>query len=127
MKSELVEQLDNATRLAYDRTWLAYERTMQAWVRTALSCITFGFGVYKLAEIVAADVHSTRVAGPREIGLGFVSLGLVALAVSTLEYRQSIAVLRREYGKSPRSHSVWFAGAVALLGIFALSSMLFNI
>ena len=119
--------MDKATQLSYDRTWLAYERTMQAWVRTAMSCITFGFTVYKLAEIVATDATRKRLAGPHELGIALVSLGFIALVMATVEYRQNIALLRQEYGKSPRSKSVWFAGAIAALGVFALLSMLFNV
>lgn len=116
--------MDTNTRLAYDRTWLAYERTMQAWVRTAISCITFGFSVYKLSEIVTPNASRSRLAGPHELGIALVCVGFLALAMATVEYRQSIRFLRLEYGKSPRSRSVWFAGAIALLGIFALLSML---
>lgn len=113
--------MDRPTRLAYDRTWLAYERTMQAWVRTALSCITFGFSVYKLSDLV---VKGRALRGPHELGIVLVCLGFLALAIAIMEYRQSIKVLREEYGKSPRSASVWFAGIIATLGIFALISML---
>jgi len=97
---------------------------MQAWVRTAISCITFGFSVYKLAEIFATNATRQRLVGPQEVGFVLVSLGFLALAMATIQHRQSIALLRREYGKSPRSTSVWFAGAIALIGIFALLSML---
>lgn len=120
--------MDKTTQLAYDRTWLSYERTMQAWVRTAISCITFGFAVYKLADIVAEESHQPhRLAGPHEVGTALVCISFVALAMATVEYRQSIRVLRLEYGQSPRSTSVWFAGIIAMLGIFALLSMFFKI
>ncbi|HZZ01200.1 MAG TPA: DUF202 domain-containing protein [Candidatus Baltobacteraceae bacterium] len=119
--------MDKSTQLAYDRTWLAYERTMQAWVRTAISSITFGFSVYKLSDLVAPDGRRGRLAGPHDLGIVLVCLGLIALAMATVEYRQSIKVLRLEYGRRPRSTSVWFAGAIALLGIFALLNMVFHV
>jgi putative membrane protein len=117
--------LEKVTELAYDRTWLAFERTLQAWVRTAMSSITFGFSVYKLADLVNGNGNPQRLAGPHELGTFLVALGFLALAMATLEYRQNIKMLRLEYGKSPRSLSVWFAGSIALLGIFALLDMLF--
>lgn len=120
--------MDKTTRLAYDRTWLAYERTMQAWIRTAISLITFGFSVYKLADVVEAidrepEVRA-RLAGPHELGFILVAIGFVALAMAAIEYRQSISVLRAEYGQSPRSKSVIFGALIAALGIFALVSMI---
>ncbi|MBV8283813.1 MAG: DUF202 domain-containing protein [Candidatus Eremiobacteraeota bacterium] len=118
--------MDKPTELAYDRTWLAYERTLQAWVRTAISCITFGFTVYKLTDIVGERANRAFLTGPRELGIVLVCIGLLALAMATIQYRQSIRVLRLEYGRSPRSTAVWFAGIVALLGVFALASMFFR-
>ena len=119
-------QMDKGIQLAYDRTWLAYERTMQAWVRTAISCITFGFTVFKLSDIAAEDLRQPHVAGPHEIGVVLVAVGFLSLVFATIEYRQNITLLRREYGQSPRSSSVWFAAVIALVGIFALLSMLFR-
>lgn len=117
--------VDNSTRLAYDRTWLAYERTMQAWIRTAISLITFGFSVYKLVDIVERDpAHARRLVGPHVFGFTLVAIGFIALGLATVEYRQSIHVLRAEYGESPRSTSVFFAGLIAALGLFALISMI---
>lgn len=117
--------MDKSTRLAYDRTWLSYERTMQAWIRTAISLITFGFSVYKLADIVETNPGDrARLAGPHEFGFILVGIGFVALAMAAVEYRQSIMVLRAEYGQSPRSKSVILAGLIAAIGIFALITMI---
>ena len=46
-------------RLAFERTRLAYERTMMAWTRTSTALITFGFGMYKLFEVVPF-VHGSK-------------------------------------------------------------------
>jgi putative membrane protein len=117
--------LDKSTRLAYDRTWLAYERTMQAWIRTAISLITFGFSVYRLADLVDRNPADRKLlAGPHEFGYILVSIGFVALALATVEYSRSMRMLRAEYGQAPRSTAVWFAGIIAALGIFALVSMI---
>jgi putative membrane protein len=122
----ITHDMDRTTSLAYDRTWLAYERTMQAWTRTAMSLITFGFTVYKLVDVVTPESGRKHLAGPHQFGIALVCIGFLALAMATLEYRQSINVLRKEYGKSPRSQSVFFAGVIALLGLFAIVSMLFQ-
>jgi putative membrane protein len=117
--------MDKTTRLAYDRTWLSYERTMQAWTRTAISLITFGFTVYKLVDVIDRNPADRKLLiGPHIFGFILVAIGFVALAIATVEYRQSIRVLREEYGESPRSMSVFFAGLIAVLGIFALIVMI---
>lgn len=117
--------MDKSTRLAYDRTWLSYERTMQAWIRTAISLITFGFTVSKLADIVERNpADRARLAEPHEFGFILVGIGFVALAMAAVEYRQSISLLRTEYGQSPRSKSVILAALIAALGVFALITMI---
>lgn len=101
---------------------------MQAWIRTAISLITFGFTVYKLADIVEQNpADRTRLAGPHEIGYVLVAIGLIALAFAAAEYRESIRVLREEYGQAPRSKSVLLGALIAAVGIFALLSMAFNV
>ena len=98
---------------------------MQAWIRTAISLITFGFSVYKLVDVIDRNSADRKLLiGPHVFGFILVAIGFVALAMATVEYRQSIRVLREEYGASPRSRSVFFAGLIALLGIFALVVMI---
>lgn len=119
--------MDKTTRLAYDRTWLAYERTLQAWIRTAVSLITFGFSVYRLVDIIDRNpADSEYLKGPHIFGFILVGIGLFALTIATVQYRQCIHFLRKEYGQSPRSTAVFFAALVAALGIFALISMIFS-
>ena len=117
--------MEKSTQLAYDRTLLAYERTMQAWIRTATSLITFGFSVYKLTDVFATTPgQRARLGGPQEFGTILVFIGFFALAMAVVVYRQSMRALRMEYGKHSQSLSLWLAGIIAILGIFALVTML---
>jgi putative membrane protein len=117
---------DLSTRLAIERTRVAYERTALAWVRTGTSMITFGFGVYKLFQIVRAPSARTYLIGPQEFGLILVLIGLAVLALSTLEYRQNMRSLGVDYlGKQSRLTLV-FTGLIATLGILAFVVMLFR-
>ena len=102
MASSAVD-IDIGTRLAIDRTRLAYERTLMAWVRTAVSMITFGFTIYKFFEFELKDrpVPSGSVLSPHEFGLVMITIGLVALLLSTVQHRQSMRALRAEYGTDP--------------------------
>lgn len=97
---------------------------MQAWIRTAISLITFGFSVYRLTDLIERNPGDARYRLNADVfGFILVGIGFVALAIATLEYRQSIRVLRAEYGQSPRSTAVFFAALIAALGLFALISM----
>lgn len=119
--------LDLATKLAFDRTWVAYERTMLAWVRTATSLITFGFSVYKFFQIVReGGERNNHLIGAREFGLLLVSIGLASLALATLEYRQNIRMLGAQYEGRPRSLAVIVAALISILGVVALSVMIFR-
>jgi putative membrane protein len=119
--------LDLSTKLAFERTWVAYERTMLAWVRTATSLITFGFSVYKFFQIVREGGERNHyLIGARQFGLLLVSIGLASLALATVEYRQNIRRLGAQYEGRPRSLAVIVAALISILGILALSAMIFR-
>jgi inner membrane protein YidH len=119
--------LDLSTKLALDRTWAAYERTMLAWVRTATSLITFGFSVYKFFQIVRAEGERPNyLIGSRQFGLLLVSIGLASLALATVEYRRNIRMLGAQYESHPRSLAVIVAALISILGVVALSLMIFR-
>jgi inner membrane protein YidH len=118
--------LDVSTRLAIDRTRIAYERTMLAWIRTGTSLITFGFGVYKFFQIERKPSAQDYLIGSQEFGLILVGLGLVALAFSTLEYRQNLRSLGVDYLSKQSWLPIVFAGLLATLGILAFVVMLFR-
>jgi putative membrane protein len=113
--------------LAYDRTRLAYQRTMLSWVRTGTSLITFGFAIYNFHRIAAGNQAGSHLIGPHEFGLIMVAIGLVALLLAIIEYRQDMRTLRIQYPEIPRSP---LPGTVALmisvLGLLALSAMIFR-
>src|SRR5271163_4192515 len=121
-----VPPLDLSTRLAIERTRVAYERTAMAWVRTGTSMITFGFGVYKLFQIERPPSAREYLIGPQEFGLVLVSIGLAALTLSTLEYRQNMRSLGVDYLGNRGRLTLVFTGLVATLGILAFAVMLFR-
>jgi putative membrane protein len=119
--------LDDSTRLAFERTRAAYERTMMSWIRTATSLITFGFSIYKFFQI--EKVHNgqeNRLVGPREFAFILVSIGLISLLLATLEYRQDIRSLGKQYAGKQRSLTVVVAALISTLGILALVAMIFR-
>jgi putative membrane protein len=122
-----VPELSLSARFDLERTRIAYENLMMSWIRTATSLITFGFSIYKFFQIEGrSNSHADRLIGPREFALALVVIGLTALALATMEYRQNIRIVKAQYPKSPRSLSGLVAALISLLGIGALLAMIFR-
>ena len=84
--------------LAKERNRAAAERTLMAWIRTALSLISFGFGIDRLV----AAVQSSRLSASdhvdisvRLLAIGFIAIGNVALLVAVLQHQQVLKRIRR--------------------------------
>ena len=118
------DSLDLSTRFAFDRTRVAFERTMLSWIRTGTSLITFGFGVYKFFQIERKPSAQDYIIGPEAFGLILVGIGLVALALGTLEYQWNMRELSAGYAGKPSWLTMVFAGSIAILGILAFVVML---
>ncbi|MFZ1120669.1 MAG: DUF202 domain-containing protein [Candidatus Binataceae bacterium] len=119
--------LDDSTRLAFERTRNSYENTMMSWIRTATSLITFGFSIYKFFQIEApSEKQRNYLIGPREFAIALVCIGLLSLALATLENRQKIQALGAQYAGKQRSLSVLVAALISILGVLALLAMIFR-
>ena len=116
------------TDWALERTIMAADRTLMAWIRTAISMIGFGFTVYKFLQYI----HQQRpeglpsLDGPRNLGLAFVGLGLVSLVIAVIQdwhYTKGLQIgHRRRFNLS-----LIVAALVALIGVFALMSLLLHV
>jgi len=118
------------TELAYERNRLAGDRTLMAWMRTSLSMITFGFTIYKFFQYMresGAVPGKWRPAGPRNLGLALIALGVALLVMAMVE---NILFMRRlskaAHRKYPKSTALIAALLFSLLGLFALVSILFR-
>ena len=116
-----MSELNAATKLALDRTVMAHQRTLMAWIRTATSLISFGFGTYKFFEYLGTleKVHRREI-GPRSFAFLMISLGLCALIGATVQQRNALHALEKEYGFKQPAGAIWLAvvmsvAAVALL------------
>ena len=103
---------DLSTRLAFDRTRVAFERTMLSWIRTGTSLITFGFGVYKFFQIERKPEAPDYAIGAQQFGLILVGIGLLALALGALEYRQNMRELSAGYAGRPSWLVMIFGGSI---------------
>ena len=92
-----------------------------AWVRTALALITFGFTIAKYFEF-QQDKPGERppLVHPRTVGILMITIGLVSLALGSVQHTLAVRALRKEWPGLPRSLAGVTAGLLALLGIAAL-------
>jgi putative membrane protein len=126
----IVKELDQSTKLAFDRTWLAEERTLLAWIRTATSLITFGFAIYSFFGIPTGAGHklASSTLGPRVFAIGLIAIGLIALMGAAIQRRRAVAEMKKLHpGLSIRSISGVVGSLVALMGLFGLVALLVRI
>ncbi len=120
-KQQADHPLDRATRLAFERTFLAHERTQMAWVRTSLTLISFGFAIAKFYHFLHEDQPGRGpLLGAGTVGTLMILIGLVALALASIQHRRSLQALRVECPDLQASLAWVIATLLALLGILAL-------
>jgi putative membrane protein len=112
--------------MAIERTRLAYERTMMAWTRTGTSLISFGFSIYKFADILQGKSGGRGILAPQAYGSAMILTGLLALVVATLQHRAGVKELRAHGARVPASLAAVVAMAVTILGIGALGLVIFH-
>jgi putative membrane protein len=108
----------SSEQLALMRTYMAQERTMMAWIRTGTSLISFGFSIYKFAEIL--EGRAARVLGPRLYGSAMILVGLSAIGLAAIDHRVNRLDLQHRGVAAPRSRATLVAWLVAVLGVLAL-------
>jgi putative membrane protein len=121
--------LPDATRLALDRTRLAADRTLLAWVRTSTSLISFGFTIYKFFQYLreSEKLPATGLLGPRGFGLLMIGIGVIVLAIATIQHRRDMHELRAQYGHLPVSLATILAALIASLGFLGLIAVIFRL
>ena len=119
--------LESGIHLAYERTYLAHERTQMAWIRTALALISFGFTIARVFEMLRDKIGEIgSQMAPRDVGILMISVGLVALVLSSMQHMRAVRRLRGACPDLPKSLSWVTATLIALLGLVALASAIFN-
>ncbi len=118
-----------STKLAYERTILAQDRTMMAWVRTGISLISFGFAIYKFFQLEKGEgllPRTQQLIGPRGFAIIMISIGLISLALATVQHWEYRHRLRRHHIEAPRSMAAVVAGLVSVVGILAMVAAIFR-
>jgi putative membrane protein len=121
------EEFRTADKLAFERTRLAYERTMMAWIRTSTALIAFGFGMYKLFELVPFNKEAEHAISPRAFALVLAFLGNLCLLLAAIQHRKSLQAMRALGFKIPVSVAAIIGGFLSLLGIFVLVVVLLKL
>lgn len=121
------------TTMAVERSFLAFERTLMAWLRTSMSMISFGFTLAKIFQYLEKDSGEPIIGrfgrewSPSAVGIAMVVIGTGALVFATIQHYRRVQALRR-HGLLPQWNlALNVAVLVAVLGIFALSTLLLEV
>jgi putative membrane protein len=134
-----VELSSRRTGMSFQRTRMSADRTLMSVIRTSLSLIGFGFTIFQVFQKLhdAAVLKSSEA--PRHFGEALVVIGIAMLisgiayhSFFMLELRRERAALKAEgliHAEShfPPSFTLAIAFLLLLLGLFAISSMAFQI
>ena len=145
MSDQRVESQDRFTvhatadsHFAWVRTRLAVENTLLAWVRTSTSLIGFGFTIVQFFQRFHDFPGAKQPwlpSAPRDLGLGLIFAGILALTVSTLQYRSinrylrsgSFGALAAEPRDQYQSATPIVALFLLLIGLFTFFAVLFRL
>jgi putative membrane protein len=121
------DEPDLTTTLDLERTYISYEQSMMTWIRTAITLITFGFTIYKFFQLeLPGRAEKSHLVGPREFALILVALGLISLAMATLEHRRCQQLIKKQWPDAPWSLALWLAAMISILGTIAFLLMIFR-
>jgi putative membrane protein len=140
--ARFVVRTTSDSHFSWIRTRLSVERTLMSWVRTAVSLIGFGFTIvqfFQRLNDMQGVVPAARPQAPRQLGLALIGVGILALLISTWQYRTVVRYLwsdqfvsiagieakpmERIIKQTPLTAVVV---AVILIGAFAFISVLFR-
>jgi len=125
-EGEVKPTLSN-TDLAFERTVLAYERTLMAWIRTAISCISFGFTIYKFfQEWRRSEQPVQTIFTPRIVGMIMIMFGLLGLLFASIQHYTAIKKLKKDYPNVQRSLSSVLAILILMFGLALFLAALFR-
>jgi putative membrane protein len=134
-----VELSERRTGMSFQRTRMSADRTLMSVIRTSLSLISFGFTIYQFFEhlresaVLSGGRHAARNFGSAllVLGVAMLVLGIVYHIMFMLGLRKERAMMKEAgliHGESmfPASMTLIVALALLLVGILAITSMIFN-
>lgn len=120
---------DTSTELARERTREAADRTLMAWIRTSLTLISFGFGVGKVFEVLAATFpakHLDPLRASFVFAISLIILGVLSLLGAIIQYGQMLMRLKQApfAYKAPHSLTVGVAILLLVIALFSLVAII---
>jgi len=93
-----------------------------AWVRTALSLISFGFGIAKLFDTIREKQgEGATPLSAHDVGILMIGVGLAALVLGFLQHAAAMKILRARCPTLPRSPAGVISALLGALGLVALA------
>jgi len=138
LSGERTDMSMQRTGLSFQRTRMSADRTLMSVLRTSLSLIGFGFTIFQFFQKLRDVGVLAHAAAPRNFAIALVSLGILMLVVGIIYHLQFMYGLRelrsemasggRIYGESkfPPSLTLIIAVVLLLIGVFAVSSMVYQ-
>lgn len=140
LSTNRTEMSKRRTGMSFQRTRLSADRTLMSVIRTALSLISFGFTIFQFFSHLQTSISAfPNPQAPRNFGVALVGLGIFMLLLGIGYHLAFMRGLRLErgmmaggkliHGESayPISMTLIVAVLLLLLGLLAISSMVFNI
>ncbi len=117
------------TEFARFRTRDAADRTLMAWIRTALSLITFGFGMPTILGVLQQSSDQGRYFQLLAVvvGLSFVVVGVFSLMAALWSHRRSLRQIESgDFAYQSEKFNITEIAAIALLliGIASFAGVL---
>jgi putative membrane protein len=134
-----VELSSRRTGMSFQRTRMSADRTLMSVIRTSLSLITFGFTIFETFQKILGREHPRSTLPARNFGIALVALGIGMLVLGIIYHLLFMVGLRKErkamkasgliHGEShfPASLTLITALALLLIGVAAITSMLFRV
>jgi len=140
LSTDRTEMSMRRTGMSFQRTRLSAERTLMSVIRTSLSLIGFGFTIYQVfGKLIDAPGVKLAAEAPRNFGVALVVLGVAMLVLGMVYHINYMRELRAEraammgegliHGETryPISFTLLIAAALLVIGLLAISSMVFGI
>jgi len=139
LSTNRTEMSARRTGMSFQRTRMSAERTLMSVIRTALSLIGFGFTIFQVfTKARDANLLKIGIAAPSNFGMALVLLGVLLLTVGIVYHVNYMRTLRAQrnamvqqglvHGESayPVSYTLLTAGALLMIGLYAIVSMVFD-
>jgi len=112
------------TELAKTRNRAAAECTTLAWIRTALTLISFGFGLDKIISAIrdaGGEANTGNDLGVRLMSLVYIGVGIFTLLIAMRQHKRELVRLRSDpyFYRDEPSLSIATATAVLLIGVIS--------